>query len=167
MGVEDFERVSPRNGLIAVAGPPGRKVSTVEVEVCPVGRVVAGGVHPLAGLEQARLTERITAQGKALARAIEALSTTEPSGPFERALARLLLAAYKRRLRSIVAVAPAWGTEERSVLAFWLVEMTFPMSRGLLPAGLWSSGSDRGKWKRPSRRVGTVLPGPCSLVTAP
>jgi hypothetical protein len=42
-------------------------------------------------------TDHILTQGKALVRAIEALSTIEPIGPFERALARLLLAAYKRR----------------------------------------------------------------------
>jgi hypothetical protein len=42
------------------------------------------------------LTNRIIAQARALVRAIEALSTIEPTGPFERALARLLMAAYKR-----------------------------------------------------------------------
>jgi hypothetical protein len=52
------------------------------------------------------LTDRIMAQGKALVRAIEALASTEPTGPFERALARLLMAAYKRRLRAIVKVVP-------------------------------------------------------------
>jgi hypothetical protein len=36
-------------------------------------------------------TDRIIAQGKALVRAIEALGTVEPTGPFERALARLLI----------------------------------------------------------------------------
>jgi len=36
----------------------------------------------------------------------------ESTGPFERALARLLMAAYKRRLRAIVKVAPAWVSEE-------------------------------------------------------
>jgi hypothetical protein len=41
-----------------------------------------------------------------------ALDTIHPSGPFERALARLLMAAYKRRLRAIVAAAPAWVSEE-------------------------------------------------------
>ncbi len=51
-------------------------------------------------------TERITAQGKALVRAIEAL------GIIERALVGLLQAAYKRRLRGIVEVAPSWVTEE-------------------------------------------------------
>lgn len=51
-------------------------------------------------------------QGRALVRAIEAIGTIEPTGPFERALARLLLAAYKRRLRGIVEVAPAWVSEE-------------------------------------------------------
>ena len=58
------------------------------------------------------LTDRIIAQGKALVRAIEALGTIEPSGPFERAIAGLLLAAYKRRLRGIVEVVPAWVSEE-------------------------------------------------------
>jgi hypothetical protein len=52
------------------------------------------------------LTDRIMAQGKALARAIE------PTGPFERTLARLLLATYKRRLRAIVKVVPTWVSEE-------------------------------------------------------
>jgi hypothetical protein len=50
--------------------------------------------------------DRIIAPGRALVRAIGALSTIEPTGPFERALARLLIAAYKRRLRAIVAVMP-------------------------------------------------------------
>jgi hypothetical protein len=44
-------------------------------------------------------TDRILTQGRALVRAIEALGTIQPSGPVERALARLLMAAYKRRLR--------------------------------------------------------------------
>jgi hypothetical protein len=39
-------------------------------------------------------TERILAQGKALVRAIEALGTIEPTGPFERAIAGLLQAAW-------------------------------------------------------------------------
>ena len=51
-------------------------------------------------------------EGKAPVRAIEALSTIQPSGPFERALARLLMAAYKRRLRGIVNLAPTWVSDE-------------------------------------------------------
>jgi hypothetical protein len=43
--------------------------------------------------------DRILTQGRALVRALEALGTVQPSGPFERALARPLMAAYKRRLR--------------------------------------------------------------------
>ena len=43
---------------------------------------------------------------------IEALDIIEPTGPFERAVAGLLLAAYKRRLRSIVGAAPAWVSEK-------------------------------------------------------
>ena len=42
----------------------------------------------------------IIKQGKALVLAIEALGIIEPSGPIEQALARLLMAAYKRRLRA-------------------------------------------------------------------
>jgi hypothetical protein len=57
------------------------------------------------------LTNRILAQGKALVRGIETLGTIEPTSPFERALARLLMAAYKCRLRAIVAVVPAWVGE--------------------------------------------------------
>jgi len=58
------------------------------------------------------LTDRIIRQGRALVRAIEALGTIEPSGWFERAMAGLLQAAYKRRLRAIIAAAPAWVGEE-------------------------------------------------------
>jgi len=58
------------------------------------------------------LTDRIILQGRALVQAIEALGTIQPCGPFERALACLLMAAYKRRLRGIVKLAPAWVSEE-------------------------------------------------------
>jgi len=51
------------------------------------------------------LTDHLTPQGRALVGAIEAPSTIEPSSPFERALARLLLATYKRRLRQMVRAA--------------------------------------------------------------
>jgi len=54
----------------------------------------------------------LISQGRALVRAIEALGTIEPTGPLERLLMRLLLAAYKRLLRSIVGAAPAWASEE-------------------------------------------------------
>ena len=59
------------------------------------------------------LTDHIIAQGRAFVRAIESLGTIEPTRPIERALARLLVAAYKRRLRAIVEAAPAWVSEER------------------------------------------------------
>ena len=57
-------------------------------------------------------TDRIIAQGRALVRAIESLSAIEPSGPIERFIVGLLLAAYKRRLRGIVESAPTWVSEE-------------------------------------------------------
>ena len=53
-------------------------------------------------------TERGIGQGRALVRAIEALKTIEPSAGFERAIASLLVKAYKRRLRAIIGAAPAW-----------------------------------------------------------
>jgi hypothetical protein len=55
--------------------------------------------------------DRIIQQGRALVRAIEALDTIDPSGPLERLIAGLLLAAYKRRLRGIVEAVPSWMTE--------------------------------------------------------
>lgn len=58
------------------------------------------------------ITERVICQGKALVRAIEALSTIEPSGWFERWQMWLLTAAYKQRLRAIVESVPAWVAEE-------------------------------------------------------
>ena len=63
-------------------------------------------------MKTAALTDHIIAQGRALVRAIEALGTIEPSGPFERIIAGLLMAAYKRRLRAIIGAAPAWVGEE-------------------------------------------------------
>ena len=58
------------------------------------------------------LPDHILTQPRPLLRAIEALGSIQPSGPFERALARLLIAAYKRRLRGIVKLAPTWVSEE-------------------------------------------------------
>jgi len=57
------------------------------------------------------LTDRILRLGKALVRAIEALGSIEPNDPIERA-AGVLLYAYKRRLRGVVEVAPAWVSEQ-------------------------------------------------------
>jgi hypothetical protein len=57
-------------------------------------------------------TERIIEQGRALVRAIEALSTIESTGPIEQVLVSLLQATYKRRLRAIVKTVPIWVTEE-------------------------------------------------------
>jgi hypothetical protein len=45
-------------------------------------------------------------------RTIEALDTIALTGPFKWALARLLMVAYKRRLRAIVKVVPTWVSEE-------------------------------------------------------
>jgi len=54
-------------------------------------------------------TDHLIAQGRAVVRAIEALGTIEPTGPFEWALARLLVVAYKQRLQAIVETASAWA----------------------------------------------------------
>ena len=55
--------------------------------------------------------DHIIQQGRALVRAIEALGTIEPTGWFERLIAGLQLAAYKRRLRATVEVSPEWVVE--------------------------------------------------------
>jgi hypothetical protein len=62
-------------------------------------------MHSLIKMACVEPTDRIILQGRGLVRAIEALGTIQPSGPFERALVRLLTAAYKRRLRGIVKLA--------------------------------------------------------------
>ena len=59
------------------------------------------------------LIDRIILQGRALVCAIEALGPIQPSGPFERALTRLLMATYKQRLRGIVAPVPAWVSDDQ------------------------------------------------------
>jgi len=63
--------------------------------------------NPRANNDLTELTDHIIEQGKALVRAIEALGTIDPSGPFERIIAGLLLAAYKQRLREPVGFCPA------------------------------------------------------------
>jgi hypothetical protein len=83
-----------------------------------VGRAVACPAsdsepcHSYPQVTAVALTDRILRQGRALVRAIEALGTIEPTGPFERALARLLMAADERRLRAIVETTPVWVGEE-------------------------------------------------------
>jgi hypothetical protein len=56
-------------------------------------------------------TQRALQQVKALVRTIESLYAIEPTGPIERVIIWLLLQAYRRRLRAIVANAPAWVSE--------------------------------------------------------
>jgi hypothetical protein len=58
------------------------------------------------------LTDSTIIQGRALVQAIEALGAIEPDDPFERVVAELFLAAYRRRLTEIVEAAPAWAAEE-------------------------------------------------------
>ena len=62
-------------------------------------------------------TDRMLQQGKALARTIDALETIEPSGPIESIITWLLLKAYRRRLRAIVAAVPACVSEE--IVSAW------------------------------------------------
>jgi hypothetical protein len=57
-------------------------------------------------------TDSTIIQGRALVRAIKALGAIEPSDPFERVVAELFQAAYRRRLTEIVEAAPAWVAEE-------------------------------------------------------
>lgn len=58
------------------------------------------------------IADRVVRQGKSLVRAIEAPSTIDPTGPFERMIAGLLMTAYKRRLKAIVGAAPGWMSEQ-------------------------------------------------------
>ena len=59
-------------------------------------------------VEDTEVTERGIEQGRALVHAIEGLRIIDPSGWFERAIAGLLLAAYRRRLKTIIGTAPTW-----------------------------------------------------------
>lgn len=63
-------------------------------------------------MSDSAVTDRVIRQGRALIRAIEGLSEIEPSGWFERVQVRLLLAAYRRRLRGIIDVVPGWVRAE-------------------------------------------------------
>ena len=60
-------------------------------------------------MDDAKITDRVIRQGRALVRAIEALEIIEPSASFEHAIAGLLVKAYKRRLRAIVGAVPTWA----------------------------------------------------------
>jgi hypothetical protein len=60
-------------------------------------------MHPPMSRNNCALTDRIIRQSRALVRAIESLTTIDP---FERAIAGLLVAVYKRRLRGIVELVP-------------------------------------------------------------
>lgn len=57
-------------------------------------------------------TDHTIVHGRALVRAIEALGIVEFSDPFERAVAELFQAAYKRRLMEILEAAPSWTIEK-------------------------------------------------------
>ena len=54
--------------------------------------------------EPSEVAERVIEQD----RAIEALETIEATGDSERANARLLVKAYKSRLRAIIGTTPTW-----------------------------------------------------------
>jgi len=57
---------------------------------------------PSTGSSDLHLTNRIICQGRALVRAIESLTTIDLSGLFERMIAGLLVAGYKRRLQAVL-----------------------------------------------------------------
>ena len=59
-------------------------------------------------VEGPEVAEHLIEEGCALVQAIEGLRVIEPSGWFERAISSLLLAAYRRRLKMIIATAPPW-----------------------------------------------------------
>ena len=55
------------------------------------------------------LIDHLITQPRPLLHTLDSLTTIEPSAPLGHPLSHLPLAAYRRRLRSIVAVATAWG----------------------------------------------------------
>jgi hypothetical protein len=59
-----------------------------------------------------KTTITIVEQVKALVRAIESLDVIESNSPWERQVAQLLRAAYKRKLQDIAETAPASISEE-------------------------------------------------------
>jgi len=59
-----------------------------------------------------KATVAIVEQVKALVRAIESLDIIEPDSPWERQVAVLLRAAYRRRLQEIAETAPASISKE-------------------------------------------------------
>ena len=58
--------------------------------------------------EDVESIERVIEQGWALGHAVEGFRVVELSGWFERMIAGLLLAAYRRRLKMIIATTPTW-----------------------------------------------------------
>jgi hypothetical protein len=64
--------------------------------------------------EHSESSDQIIVQGRALAQALKALDAIEPDNYLERHIAKLLAAAYERRLREIIETAPAWVAEEIS-----------------------------------------------------
>jgi hypothetical protein len=80
---------------------------------CPWrGTIVANNAAEGDEVTEPGTTDRVIGQGQALVRAIESLESIEPSGPIERMMAALLVQAYRRRLRAIVASAPTWVSEQ-------------------------------------------------------
>jgi len=73
-------------------------------------------------------TDHLISQGRALVRAIEVLGTIEPTGPFERMLAWLLLTVYRRWLRAIVATIPASASEGKSSASEGVEEQSWAAS---------------------------------------
>ena len=64
-------------------------------------------------MNASEIITRILTQGRVLVRAIEPLGTIEPTGPFERLLAGLLLPPYERQyLRRRTIVSPKDGPNE-------------------------------------------------------
>lgn len=63
-------------------------------------------------MTNAEPTDHTIAQGRALVQAIETLGTIELNNPFERAVAELFQAAYRRRLIEIIETAPPWVVDQ-------------------------------------------------------
>lgn len=63
-------------------------------------------------MTRVQLTDSTIAQARELVRAIQALDSVECLDPFERAVAELFQAAYKRRLMEMVEAVPSWMADE-------------------------------------------------------
>ena len=86
-----------------------------------------------------RLADTID-QGRALVRAIEALEAITPSSGLERLMARSLVEAYRRRLRSIIGAVPGWAGDRVLGASESIPESSGSVDGGELSRAIWNAG---------------------------